>query len=247
MKKIAGYFSFFLVVYLFFVISQLPAQFIVSQVKLPKNIALHGVSGTVWQANIEQIQTDKITIHDIKARLNFWSLITLNPSAEIKLGDPMKYGPVGFLTINKTGDMFSITDADITIAANEVVQNLNLPLPVTVMGDVNLTVNKFTLGSPLCSELSAIIHWPLAEAKALDESVELGDLKAKLGCEQGAVALTMDENNDLGLSYTAYMRNTKRITGDGYIKPAANFPEKLTPLLSFLGKPDSEGRYRLSF
>ena len=247
MKKVSIYLGFFLSVYLFFVIVQLPAQFIISQFNLPKNVVLQNVSGSIWQAEIGQVQTEKLTIHDVTASLSFFSLLTLSPSIDITLGDPMKFGPAGSLTVNKNGDSFSITNADITIAANDLLVNAKLPLPVTAYGDFHLTIEKYVLGKPLCSELSSTIVWPDAQAKALDESVKLGDLKGKLACEQGAIALIMDNKNNLGLSYTAYMRNWGKFSGDGFIKPGAKFPPKLKSLLSFLGKPDSQGRYRLSF
>ena len=98
----------------------------------------------------------------------------------------------------------------------------------------------------MCHEVQGNINWPKGKINAFNEDIRLGTLKARLGCEQGALTLTVDEKNDLGLSYTAYMRQVGKVTGNGYLTPGDKFPEKIKPALGFLGKPDNQGRYRLS-
>ena len=55
----------------------------------------------------------------------------------------------------------------------------------------------------------------------------------------------MDPNNNLGLSYRAQVKQGGRVSGSGYLTPAEKFPEQLKAALNFLGKADSQGRYRL--
>lgn len=246
MKNITLYLVVFVLAYLVFTIANLPAKFVLAQVNLPKNIHLQHVSGTIWHANIKQINTDKLTIHDVNAKLSLVSLITMSPSVLLEFGDAMKFGPVGQLTLIKQGDGFVIEDANIDVAANDLLANANLPVPVVAKGDLTLKLSEFLLGKPLCSVLQGQLTWPKAQVKALEEKVKLGSLKATLSCEKGAIALTLDEKNDLGLSYTAYMRQWGKFTGDGFVKPSDKFPPQLKPILNFLGKPDNQGRYRLS-
>lgn len=246
MKKVLLYFTVFLVVYLTFLVATLPAKFVLSQLSLPKEIKVHGLSGTVWHSEIAAISNDYLDVSDVETDLNFWSLLTLAPRIDIRLGDSLKRGPIGSLTAILSGESIQIKNADITIAANDVIANAKLPIPIDAKGDVELNITSFQLGKPICQELVGQISWPKAKVKALNENINLGSLSGKLSCDQGALMLTIDEKNDLGLTYTAYVRKIGIISGDGYLQPGEKFPENVRPALSFLGKPDNQGRYRLS-
>ena len=247
MKKSSIYIAVFVVSYLFFALLTMPAQFVLSQLQLPDNIEVSGVSGSIWQDNFQQIKTDKIVINKVETQLSFWSLFTLKPKVNIKMGDPLEQGPEGVLTVITDGKALTIKDADVFIAANELLKNANLALPIDAKGLFNIKLNNFTLGKPMCEILQGNVHWSKAKVIAWDQTVNLGSFDGVLACEQGALMLTINEENDLGLSYTAYMHQADKISGDGFIKPGEKFPENIKPLLSFIGKPDAEGRYRLSF
>ena len=100
-------------------------------------------------------------------------------------------------------------------------------------------------GAPICKELQGDIHWRKAGVTGFEEKVNLGALSATLSCEKGELVADVDPKNDLGLSYRAQLKQGGRFTGSGYLTPGAKFPEQLIAVLSFIGKPDNQGRYRL--
>ncbi|MCJ8319699.1 MAG: type II secretion system protein N [Colwellia sp.] len=238
--------AIFLSVYLAFVIAATPANLVLSYAPLPSGVGLHGVKGTIWQMSIDELVHPQLTISKIEAKLSFWSLFTLNPTISLKFGDTFSDTPSGKLTVSGLFNDVSIQDATINISANYIAQKMPLPIPLNASGEVSLIIEKFVVGKPICQLAQGDVHWPNASVSALNESVNLGLLAAKLSCEQGALAVVIDEKNDLGVSFTAYIRS-KGVSGNGYLKPARNFPEKLQAVLPFLGKPDNQGRYRLSF
>ncbi|WP_448250128.1 type II secretion system protein N [Thalassotalea agariperforans] len=246
MKKVLLYFVVFIVVYLTFLVATVPAQFVLGQVTLPKNVNISGVSGTIWQSQFKQISHDKIQLNKVRADLSAWSLLSLTPTVDINFGDPMQHGPVGELTLIVLDNELRVEDAKISLAANDIIKNANLAIDVDAKGYVDIELAALQLGKPMCHEVQGNINWPKGKVNAFNEDITLGTLKARLGCEQGALTLTVDEKNDLGLSYTAYMRQVGKVTGNGYLTPGDKFPEKIKPALGFLGKPDNQGRYRLS-
>lgn len=246
MKKIIGYSALFILFYSIFIVSFIPARFVLQQFDLPKNIKTYQVSGTIWHAKIKQLVVDDVVLHDVNAELDFWSIFTLSPSLDIAFGDPLKHGPEGSLTLITDGKNFTVKNADVLVAVNEIVKKAQLPLPVTAKGTLEISIEQFQSGAPMCQLLQGELRWPKAKINALKEKVTLGTLSANLGCENGALVVSIEDKNDLGLTYTAYIRSTRAISGNGYLKPEQAFPEKLKPMLSFLGKPDQQGRYRLS-
>jgi general secretion pathway protein N len=89
------------------------------------------------------------------------------------------------------------------------------------------------------------LQWRNAGITAFDKKVEFGTLKAKLTCDKGELVVDINPENDLGLSYRAQLKQGGRFSGSGYLTPGTKFPEQLRSALSFLGKPDNQGRYRL--
>jgi general secretion pathway protein N len=246
MKKWFGYGVSFLGLYLFFVISTLPAQFALGFVDVPKDISLTRVSGTLWNTKVEQVEYKEVILTKVEAYVDFWSFFTLDPSIDLAFGSALTAGPEGKLTISGVLSELTIHDADILVSANEIVQRLPLPIEVVARNDVQLLVDKFVLGKPICEVANGTIKWQKASMQAMNETVVLGDLSALFTCEKGALALTIDPKNDLGVNLVVTVRDNG-IKGQGDLLPGAKFPKPLKAALPFLGQPDNKGRYRLSF
>ena len=82
---------------------------------------------------------------------------------------------------------------------------------------------------------------------ALEQNIQLGNFNAKISCEEGALALLLSPENDLGVTLNAYLDQSGRVSGNGFLKPGAKFPPALISALPFLGRKDNQGRYRLFF
>lgn len=246
MKKSIFYSLFFIIAFCFFVIATMPARFALKHADLPRNIIVNGVSGTIWKAKIQQVANKDITLNNVDLSLSFWSLLTFSPQVKATFGDTLQPGPLGKLTASYRNEQLTIEDADINIATNDLLKNAKLIIPLEAKGSLDIHLTKVILGKPVCSDVIGQVSWPKARIKSGNQNVTLGNLKAGLGCEKGALTLTVDEKNDLGLSITAYMRKLGRFRGNGTIKPGDKFPKELTPILGFLGKPDKEGKYVLS-
>ena len=250
MKKWLALGAIFFTMYLVFLIATLPASVALNAITLPKAVSIQGVSGTLWKTHIQQVdfvQRNKqtLTLQQVKASLSFWSVLTFNPAIDLEFGQPMLAGIQGKVTVsNLTADV-TFTDGEIFIAANALAHQLPLPLPVTAKGDIRLNLIQFTLGKPICQVAMGDIQWSKAGVIALDESIKLGELKADFGCDKGALKLVVDPKNDLGLSFTARIKNNGKVSGNGFIKPGKAFPKSLSSVLPFLGNADSKGRYIL--
>ena len=249
MKKWLAYGALFFCVYLVFVIATIPANFALSLAKLPRNIELTNVEGSIWQANIAQLQYQGISIEQVSVQTSFWSLLVLSPSLTIKFGGALLDGPEGKFTVSGLLNELSIEQLQLSIAANDIAQQLALPIPLTAKGYVDLSIEDLTFApvgtKDFCQQLSGKITWPKAQVNALDEKVKLGELSAKLNCDKGAIAIVVNPKNDLGLSFTAYVRQGGRFSGNGYLKPGNKFPRQLNDVLPFIGSTDKQGRYRL--
>ena len=111
--------------------------------------------------------------------------------------------------------------------------------------NVKIALEQVVLtGKQRCQTVKGDITWPKAGATAFEQTVDLGDFKANLDCDRGALVVKVVPKNDLGLSFNATL-SPRGIAGSGYLKPPATFPAELKSLLPFLGQKDKNGRYKL--
>lgn len=250
MKKYFSYGALFLCLFLTFLLASMPATFVLGQVKLPKNISLSSVSGTVWNMDVEQAIIADTTLNQVNARLSFWSLLTLSPSVTVTFGNPLIAGPEGILTVDISQERLLLTNVDVLVKANVIAQQISLPLPLTAKGDVEVILSEMIIdlaNNNACLQAQGNITWQSAGVIALEQNIKLNQLAATIGCENKAISITVDPKNDLGLTFSAYIQGQGAISGQGHLLPGNKFPAELKQALPFIGRADNEGRYRLSF
>jgi len=249
MKKKLAIIAIFLIAYLGFLIATLPSAVVLKQITLPKQVVLSGVKGTLWNTDIEQLTLNNIVIEQVNAKLSFWSLFSLKPKLDISFGDPLLSGAEGKLILFITDQEATITDLSVLVSANEVAQQLTLPLPVSAQGNIELTINqaRINIQSKQCLKIKGDVSWSKAGVVALKQNIKLGHLNADISCEDDALSLIVSPKNNLGLTFSALIHQGGKISGQGYLKPGNKFPKALNSVLPFLGKKDHQGRYRLSF
>ena len=245
-KWFVGTVVFFLV-YLFFMVTLIPAQWVVNQISLPKNVMLQGVEGSIWKGRIQRVVLDGYTINKVNTEVNLLALIMFNPTVDATFGGALVNGPEGKATVSHLLGDIELNDAEISVSANDIAQQLPLPIPLTAQKFIDINISQFVMGQPLCQQLSGDIQWNKAAIKALDQKVNLGTLSGELTCDKGRVKFTVNPKNDLGLTFDAYVQSPERISGSGYLKPGKNFPAVLKEGLPFIGNADNKGRYKLNF
>lgn len=245
MKKVFAYITIFILFYSVFVIALMPASWLMTQIKLPSNVSIAPVEGTIWRASVKQVMVDDVVINKLQSELSLISVFMLDPKLNVTFGDPLINGPEGKLTLSGLLADLTISDAKVSLAANTVASRLNLPIDIIAHELLTLDVSRFVMGAPICEELIGDLEWRAAAVSAFDEKVKLGKLSAALSCDKGELVAEVAPNNDLGLSYRAQLKQGGRFAGNGYLTPGEKFPQQLQEVLGFLGKPDSKGRYRL--
>ncbi|WP_068546219.1 type II secretion system protein N [Thalassotalea crassostreae] len=244
-KKYSAYSAAFIVLYLFFVVVSAPADKIISKIPLPKGVVLSGVTGSALSGNIAKIYLQNKTITDVDYSLSIMSLIMLDPKIEINLRDKVS-GAVGkFSVSNLAEENVKITNVTIAAPASKVVPMLNLPIDLNAKGILNIKMDEFIVGKPICSNVVGTMVWQKALINPAGDDAELGDIKAALSCENGMVVAKIDPQNSLGLELTATVQSRTRVSAVGFLLPGQEFPATLKPMLDFMGRPDSQGRYNI--
>ncbi|SET39979.1 type II secretion system protein N [Thalassotalea agarivorans] len=246
MKKWIGYACLLVLSYAVFMLATLPASLVINKIKFPNTVSVVGIKGSIWHFTVDKIHAQNVEVSDVEATFNFSSLLTLDPQLSITFGGPLHPGPEGKFIVHQLFSTPAVKELSVLVLADQIAQQLPLPLPVKAHDYVALNLQQFVIDPQLrCQAVAGNLEWDKAAVTALEEKVILGKLSADLSCDQGALVVEIDPNNDLGLSYSAYISANGKFSGSGYLKPGAKFPEKLKQVLPFMGNPDNQGRYRL--
>ncbi len=251
MKKWFAFTAIFLSSYIAFLLANTPLALVINNVTLPKNIALQGVSGSIWQGEIVKVTINNNEIEKVKTAVGFWSLLSLSPSIQVTFGDAMLSGPEGKLNLTVSSEQLTLTEVELFISANDIAKQLPLPIPLSAQGNVELFLAELVIvmGNQLsCSKAQGDVTWSAAGVVALEQNIKLGKFAAEIACDDGKLLAKVSPKNDLGLSFDGVLAlATQKVSGKGYLKPGAKFPAQLRSALSFLGRPDNQGRYPLRF
>lgn len=247
MKKRFTLIAGFISLYLFFLLLLMPASTVIQWVSLPNKLQLESVEGTVWHSQFSAVKFDKLVINNINIKLNVFSLFMFDPQLDVSFGGALFSGPEGNISVNGLLSALRLSDGKISLRANTISSQLNLPVPINAHEFIDVSIDEFIAGKAICQTLSGRIDWPKAAITALEQKVKLGKLGATLNCQQGDVVMEVLENNDLGLSFITSIGQGFSTSGSGYLQPNDKTPDAIQQVLPFLGKPDNQGRYRLRF
>ena len=251
MKKWFAIIAIFLSSYLVFLVTTMPLVFLVNNIEYPKYIDIDTVSGSIWQGEIAQISVANNQVKQIKTELSFWSLLTLSPIVDVSFGDTTSVGPEGKFTLRVSSNQLQLNNVELFVSANDIAKQLPLPLPITAQGNIELSFTQLIIDSSdklVCQQAQGHISWVRSGVVALEQNIKLGKIDADLDCEKGDLRAKILSKNNLGLSFDARLSlANQKASGQGYLKPGAKFPAQLQSALSFLGRPDSQGRYQLRF
>ena len=98
--------------YLIFLIATAPASLVLNQVKLPKDVMVQGLSGSIWHAKAQKVYVQNTVIENVNAELDVISLLSFSPSVDVTFGDAMLPGPEGAMAVSFVSGNLHINDAN---------------------------------------------------------------------------------------------------------------------------------------
>lgn len=234
----------FIISFVIFTVALLPISLVVNSVSLPKNVAYQGLSGSIWQGDINTLQVDKVLLENLHWEFEFSSLLHGNLGFDIKFGNARNNQQLsgrGTISTGLTGHQ--VRDFVFRMPAEAVKPFL--PLPVSVInGRLITNIDIFQLGEPICKQMAGEFVWVKAGTD-IDGPISFGTITSTLLCEDNKLVAKFDGENLLGLEGSAVVESAKKYSFDGFVKPDVSLPAVVHQGVSFLGKMDNKGKYKI--
>lgn len=238
---------FIILTYGVFLVATLPVNVVLSYVKLPKNVQVQQVTGSVWQGQAASIKVNNIVITDVNWDVELMPLLTGSAEVAVQFGRS-KRSLRGDGIIGYSSEGAFVQDLTVRTNTEWLLDAADLVLPVTTQGDVKLTIKQAMQGTPWCGVLDGQLSWTGASVDSLLGNVEIGTANAKLSCEKGGIVADIKQNSShLRFSGKAQLLERGRYTASGVLVPGNELPRSLRSNLGYIGKVNSNGEYKLTY
>lgn len=233
--------------YLALLVAKLPAQFVLAQVELPKEIQVFGVDGTIWNGTASSASWKGNTLEKISWQLSPTALLTGKAELALKAGD--RRSAIQLNGIVGASSEGAYAQELLYEFPASLVKEFNRSLPANLSGQFKGIIVEASQGEPWCETLRGRVNWlePEINGRAMGQKfdLKLDQTQAKLSCDKGnLVADITDEGKVLGLSVNASL-SAKDYVISGEMKPGSEFPQEFKQGLGFFASPMSGGRYKI--
>ncbi|MGY4025371.1 GspN family type II secretion system protein ExeN [Aeromonas rivuli] len=237
----------FMLAWLGFLLTSVPASLVARHLPLPPMVKLEGVSGTLWRGEVARLQYASESVTRLRWDLNGWSLLRFAPELAVRFGE--RDGLNGQGVVGWGSAAFG-RDLTLNAPAPWLLSRLplRLPFPITATGQLQLKIDEFSQGQPWCDSLYGNLHWYDAEADTPAGKLKLGDPEVKLTCLDSKLVAELKQGSEaVQVLGKLELQANRQYLFQGSLKPGPELPEQMKQGLPYLGQPDSQGRFPLRY
>ncbi|GEA04627.1 type II secretion system protein N [Alteromonas sp. KUL17] len=234
-----------IIAFLLFAIAYMPAVHVIGRIALPSNVAVSGVSGTLFSGKAQTVVVNGLPIKNVKWELSPLHMLIGKIKLNLKAGNIRDKNDIAFEGPITTGlfSQNSVNTENFTLylPVDRVLAQVRLPLPVNAGGRFKVSLSDLTFG-PACQSLNGTGDWLNATVAGTQGPIDFGTYSAKLRCEGDDIGILVSEPNLLSLSMDAVIPTTmKNIRVSGKFKPDDSLPQEVHQAARLFGAPDRSG------
>ncbi|WP_051641946.1 type II secretion system protein N [Photobacterium galatheae] len=226
----------------------LPASWLWQYVPKTPGLAVSGISGTPWKGRASQIRWQQWVLGEVDWNMSPWKLLTGDAVFEVNMGKGSALGYRGHGTLGINFDGPYAQDFVLTMSAQQAVQYMRLPVPVTLGGSFTLTLDDYRFAPPYCQTLDGGLAWNGALVGTPLGEIDLGPVNAELSCNDGQLAaIARQTSEQVNSEWQASLSQNQTYSLNGWFTPGTELPANLRDQLKWLGNPDASGRYPVRY
>jgi len=234
-----------ILLYLFFLISNLPAKMVVAWV-MPKStpgISISSPEGTIWSGQVGSINVRGITINNFEWDLNIFPLLLGNVSLNFTFGDNETHG-TGAVSFGMGGNRVEVENLEAKMPIS-LLEPLMIGVPAKLDGQLSAHFDSiiFAPGDEILAKGNLV--WNSAAITVL-QTVQLGDLKLSLlPQDKGSHGVLKDAGGPLILDGTIQLTNKGQYNAAIKVGTRSTAEAALKQSMPFIGKVGSDGKVQI--
>ena len=230
------------------VIAHTPASFALKYIPIIRGIMVESPSGTIWNGEAKNVRWKGYNLGEIRWQFSPKKLLEGKANYHIRFGKGSDFKAMGK---GNVGYGFSGLFADsvvLSMPAKNVLQQLNLPLPMNVEGLFELSISDYYYAQPWCQSASGTLVWNGSKIASPVGELDLGSIITDLTCEDSKIMLTGEhDNQQISAAVDLVLENNLSYKANGWLKPNAYFPAEMNSQLKWLAAPNNKGQYTFNY
>ena len=236
MRKQLGLGFFFVMCLFLALIINMPVSHMLAQSKLPNNISLSGVKGTILAGNIDNIVVDKLRLSDLKYRFKPGCLLNLKVCYAIDADQGQ-----GLLSASPVDKSIILNDFEINYPLENLAA-LSNDLLVKPKGELKILIDSLTLKQQRVGQVNARVLWQ--QAGIVGEVVELGDYELSIAhVSQGYQFELKDHQALLTVAGNGQLKASGQYSMNITIQSPPGLNQSIKSALDFIAKKKGLNRY----
>lgn len=220
-------------VYMVGLLILLPARVVAYVVEAPPGVRWAQIEGTLWSGTVGALQVENLVVRDVDWQLQPLALLRGQLQADIRIREHADNIVVGRGRVSLGQSSLRVESLQADARLTDLAMLSPVASPFDLQGRLDATITRFDWGQPLCSQLDGRIEASGVALKIGRNWQDLNNFGAELRCDDGRVAVQMDEQNSIGLSGSALIDRTG-MRGDVRMQPGADAPRAISDLMNML-------------
>lgn len=231
------------VVYLGALVALIPARFAMQFAPLPEYVQVGGISGSIWHGRADALRVGEHMLRDIEWQLAPLPLLTGQIRVAVNVHEHADNILIGSAQLRVRSNQLAVYNLHADARLTDILAFAPQPVPVPVRGQLELQIDHFIYGQPVCNELQGRLYIHGGAIQVGRDWETLGPMDAHLHCADGQVVAEISEPNPLGLSASVHV-HLNGARGEFELSPGADAPRTVRNLINML---PAEARQRQSF
>lgn len=236
-----------LAAYLLFLAIHIPMSSIINSLPKYQGLEYSGVSGSFWKGKIESISFPQGRLSNFRWDTQWSKLFTAQLVSDVRFGSKGELLGKGTLGSGLFGNFAE--NMHLSLPISLVFDKLELPIPLSAKGELDMNIKRVSSGSPVCGDFDAQLTWLDAQLDTPIGLLNFEQVQALFSCEQGLPVAKIKQktellNLELEIRLLAKDETSKEIQLKGWLIPGAKMPTMMqSSLPTVLGQKDAQGRY----
>ncbi len=204
--------------------------------------------GTIWQGELQNLQWQGENFGYVSWSFKPMRLLQAKADFEVRFGrgSDIKLMGQGHIGAGIAG--LYAENVVASLPAEQVLQRIEIPVPVTVEGNIELSVNEWVYTQPWCQTAKGTLVWSGSKIVSPLGGLEPGTIVSNWICKDSLLTAQGDHNSaQIAAGLNAELQNNGHYKVDSWFKPNAEFPDTMKAQLQWLGDPNQNGEYPFSY
>lgn len=249
MKRGLLYGAIFVVCFSVSLILHLPASFALKQLPPIRGLSIQGVEGSLWQGSATNVAWQRVNYGSVQWNFQFAKLLQAKAEVSLRFGRQSDMELRGKGSVGYGLDGAYIENLVAAIPAARVLDYAPaIPVPLTLNGQLELTIKHALHGQPWCQSGEGALAWTNSSAETPIGSLNFGPVIADLSCTDNQIMAKGEQKSaEVTSEFSADLSANQRYSAAAWFKPGADFPQAMKSQLKWLGNPNSQGQYQFSY